>query len=221
MALSRISVLISGRGSNLAALIDAARGARFDGAITHVVCNVPDAAGIAIARERGVATTIVDHRRFAGRTDFDAALAEVVAAGEPDLVVLAGFMRVLDAGFVNRYAARLINVHPSLLPAYPGLCTHRRALADGVRIHGCTVHYVTPDVDCGPIIAQGAVPVRCDDSEATLAARVLEIEHRLLPAAVGWHVAGLLAIDDGRVRLRGAAADDGGAVIVPAPPARR
>jgi phosphoribosylglycinamide formyltransferase-1 len=218
VALSRITVLISGRGSNLTALIDAARAARIGGAVTHVVCNVPSAAGLALARERGIASSLVDHRQYAARADFDLALAAAVAAGEPDLVVLAGFMRVLAAGFVRSYEGRLINVHPSLLPLYPGLRTHRRALEDGVRVHGCTVHYVTADVDRGPIIAQGAVPVLAGDTEATLAARVLEVEHRLLPAAVGWHCAGRLAIAGGRVRVIDAAEDDARALLVPPPP---
>lgn len=201
MALSRITVLISGRGSNLAALVDVARRGEIDGAVTQVVSNRPDAAGLALARERGVATAVVDHRAHATRDAFDAALADALAAGEPDVIVLAGFMRVLGSAFVRRFEGRMINIHPSLLPLYPGLHTHRRALADGVRVHGCTVHYVSPDVDRGPIIAQGVVPVLDGDDEATLAARVLAVEHRLLPAAVGWHCAGRLVIDAGRVRV--------------------
>jgi len=153
---------------------------RIRGAVTHVVSNRPQAGGIAIARERGIDTAIVDHTQFASREAFDAELARVVDRGLPDLVVLAGFMRVLTDAFVARYSGRLLNIHPSLLPAYPGLHTHRRALADGVKLHGCTVHFVTPAVDVGPIVAQAAVPVRADDDEATLAARVLEQEHRLL-----------------------------------------
>jgi len=131
--------------------------------------------------------------------------------------VLAGFMRVLGADFVRRYAGRIINIHPSLLPLYPGLHTHRRALADGVRIHGCSVHYVTSDVDFGPIIAQGAVPVLAGDDESALAARVLTVEHRILPAAVGWHCAGRLVIEDGRVRIRDAVTDGDGMLLVPLP----
>ncbi len=206
MALSRITVLISGRGSNLRALIDAARSGSIQGAITHVVSNRPDATGLTFAEEAGIAITVVDHRGFASRDRFDRALATAVDAGEPDLVVLAGFMRVLDAAFVHRYGGRLINIHPSLLPAYPGLNTHRRALADGVREHGCTVHYVTSEVDGGPIIAQRAVPVLPGDDETTLAARVLAAEHQLLPAAVAAHCAGKLVIENGRVRVRDMAA---------------
>jgi len=175
--------------SNLAALVDHARAGHIEGAVTQVVSNRPDAAGLALAR--------------------------TVDEGEPDLVVLAGFMRVLGAGFVRTYAGRMINIHPSLLPLYPGLHTHRRALADGVRLHGCTVHYVTPDVDVGPIIAQGAVPVRDGDDEASLAARVLAVEHRLLPAAVGWHCEGRLTVADGRVRVAGAVAPADAALIAP------
>jgi phosphoribosylglycinamide formyltransferase-1 len=207
VALSRITVLISGRGSNLAALADAARRGAIEGAVTQVISNRPDAGGLALARERGLATAVVDHRAHPSRERFDSALADAIDAGEPDVIVLAGFMRVLGAPFVRRYEGRLINIHPSLLPLYPGLHTHRRALDDGVRVHGCTVHYVSPDVDRGPIIAQGVVAVREGDDEATLAARVLAVEHRLLPAAVGWHCAGRLAVDGERVRVDVAAGD--------------
>jgi phosphoribosylglycinamide formyltransferase 1 len=217
MALSRITVLISGRGSNLAALIAHARGGHIAGAVTQVISNRADAGGLAVAQAAGIATSVVDHRDHSARKNFDAALARAIDAAEPDLIVLAGFMRVLGIAFVQRYAERVINVHPSLLPLYPGLHTHRRALADGVRIHGCSVHYVTPDVDVGPIIAQGAVPVLPDDNETTLAARVLAIEHRLLPAAVAWHCAGRLVIEEGRVRVKDAQSDDRSALLVPSP----
>jgi len=171
------------------------------GAIVRVISNRADAGGLAIASAHGVATTVVEHRAFASRDDFDDALATAVDADAPGLVVLAGFMRVLGAAFIARYAGRLINIHPSLLPAYPGLHTHRRALADGVRVHGCTVHFVTPEVDVGPIVAQGAVPVRDDDDEGTLAARVLAVEHLLLPRVVRWYCEGRLAIDGRRVHV--------------------
>ncbi|HEX6945663.1 MAG TPA: phosphoribosylglycinamide formyltransferase, partial [Casimicrobiaceae bacterium] len=173
MARQRITVLLSGRGSNLAALLAAADAPDFHGAVTHVISNRAAAAGLAVAREHGVPTSVLEHTGFASREAFDAALAGLVDAGEPDLVVLAGFMRVLTPSFVARYEGRLLNVHPSLLPAYPGLHTHRRALDDGVKVHGCTVHFVTPSVDVGPIVAQAAVPVLDDDDEARLAARVL------------------------------------------------
>jgi phosphoribosylglycinamide formyltransferase 1 len=209
----RITVLISGRGSNLAALLDAMRDGTLGGTITRVIANIPDAPGLAVARGHGVDAAVLESRAFATREAFDAALAEAIGAEQPDLVVLAGFMRVLGAPFVRRYADRLINVHPSLLPLYPGLHTHRRALADGVRIHGCTVHFVTPEVDVGPIIAQGAVPIRDDDDEASLAARVLAQEHVLLPAAVRWFCEGRLVIAGRRVRVNGVRQTAGDAAL--------
>jgi phosphoribosylglycinamide formyltransferase-1 len=201
MALARITVLISGRGSNMAALIDACIAGRIEGAVTHVISNRSDAAGLAYAQRNGIATSVVDHRAFASRAAFEAALAQAIDAGEPDLVVLAGFMRILGADFVQRYAGRMLNIHPSLLPAYPGTDTHRRALADRATRHGCTVHFVTADVDGGPVIAQAEVPVRDDDDPQSLAARVLEEEHRLLPRVVGWYCAGRIALDGDRVRF--------------------
>jgi phosphoribosylglycinamide formyltransferase-1 len=200
MALARISVLISGRGSNLGALIGAAAQGGIGGAITQVISNRVDAAGLELARAAAIATAVVDHRGHASRDAFDDALAAAIAQGEADLVVLAGFMRVLGERFVRAHEGRLVNIHPSLLPLYPGLHTHRRALADGVRVHGCTVHFVTRDVDGGPIIAQGVVPVLPDDDEAGLAARVLAVEHRLLPAVVAAYCRGDVALVDGRVR---------------------
>jgi phosphoribosylglycinamide formyltransferase-1 len=201
MALARITVLISGRGSNLAALIDAANEGRIAGAITHVISNRPDAAGLRYAEREGIATTVVDHRTFTIRDAFDGALAAAIDQGEPDLIVLAGFMRILGAPFVERYAGRMINIHPSLLPAYPGTRTHARALADRTTRHGCTVHFVTSDVDGGPIIAQAEVPVHADDDEAALAARVLEQEHRLLPDVVAAFCEGRIALGEGRARI--------------------
>ena len=201
MALSRITVLISGRGSNLAALIDAANAAAIDGAVTHVISNRPDAGGLAHAERNGIASSVVDHRAFATRDAFDAALAAAIDASEPDLIVLAGFMRILGTTFVQRYAGRMLNIHPSLLPSYPGTDTHGRALADHVTRHGCTVHFVTPDVDGGPIIAQSEVPVLPGDDPATLAARVLEAEHRLLPQVVGWFCAGRIVLENDQVRI--------------------
>jgi len=202
MPLARISVLISGRGSNLGALIAAAARGGFAGAVTQVLSNRPDAGGLALARDAGIATCVVDHRAHATRESFDDALGAALAQGEPDLVVLAGFMRVLGAAFVRAHEGRLLNVHPSLLPLYPGLHTHRRALADGVKVHGCTVHFVTADIDCGPIVAQGAVPVLPQDDEAALAARVLAVEHRLLPAVVASYCRGDVALVGGRVQSR-------------------
>ncbi|MGA0115669.1 MAG: phosphoribosylglycinamide formyltransferase, partial [Burkholderiales bacterium] len=166
----------------MVALLDAALPAQ----VCAVISNEPAAQGLRSAQQKGVATAVVDHRAYAQRADFDAALAQEIDRHRPDIVVLAGFMRVLTEGFVNRYRARMINIHPSLLPAFPGLHTHRQALAAGVRVHGCTVHFVTPQLDHGPIIIQAAVPVLQDDSEETLAARVLAEEHRIYPQAVRW-----------------------------------
>jgi phosphoribosylglycinamide formyltransferase-1 len=206
VALARITVLVSGRGSNLGALLAAERSGALRGSVTQVISNRPEAGGLALAREHGVATAVVDHKGYPDRAAFDAALVAEIERSEPDLVVLAGFMRVLGRAAVERFAGRLINIHPSLLPAYPGLHTHRRALADGAAMHGCTVHFVTPEVDVGPIIAQSALAVRRDDDEASLAARVLALEHRLLPAAVGWYCEGRLVIDGDRVRVEEAGA---------------
>ena len=205
--MKRLAILISGRGSNMAALIDAARAGEIDAAIGIVISNRPDAAGLKIAAAAGLATSVVDHRAFADRDEFERSLSAAIDARAPDLIVLAGFMRILSQAFVARYSGRLLNIHPSLLPAYPGIDTHRRALADGVRIHGCTVHFVTSDVDCGPIVAQGALTVQQGDDEAALAARVLAVEHRLLVRAVRWFCADRLSIAGARVRIRGETAD--------------
>ncbi len=181
--------------------------------ICAVISNDPAAQGLQTAQQHGVATAVVDHRRHARREDFDAALAQAIDAHNPDLVVLAGFMRILTAGFVERYRGRLINIHPSLLPAFPGLHTHRQALAAGVRIHGCTVHFVTPQLDHGPIINQAAVAVIAGDDERTLAARVLAQEHRIYPQAIRWLCEDRVELTtDGRVRITGARA--GGAGLV-------
>lgn len=215
MALARITVLVSGRGSNLEALLAAERAGAFRGSVTHVISNRPDAGALAIAKAHGVSTEVVDHKAHPTREAFDAAIVAAIDRSEPDLVVLAGFMRVLGREAVERYRGRLINIHPSLLPAYPGLHTHRRALADGAATHGCTVHFVTPEVDVGPIIAQSALHVHGDDDEDSLANRVLELEHRLLPAAVGWFCDGRLVIEGQRVRVVGG--DDGRATTRPDP----
>lgn len=215
VALARITVLVSGRGSNLEALLAAERAGAFRGSVTHVVSNRPGVGALDIARAYGVSTEVVDHKAYATREAFDAALVAAIDRSEPDLVVLAGFMRVLGREAVGHYAGRLINVHPSLLPAYPGLHTHRRALADGAAMHGCTVHFVTPEVDVGPIIAQSALPVRSDDDEASLADRVLALEHELLPAAVGWFCAGRLVVEGTRVRVLDDVADAGPSPGIP------
>jgi phosphoribosylglycinamide formyltransferase 1 len=216
MADPRITVLISGRGSNLASLLAAMHAGTLGGTITDVIANKADAGGLGIAAGHGIATHVVAHRDFPTRDAFDDALAARIDAGRPNLVVLAGFMRVLGTAFVRRYDGRMINIHPSLLPSYPGLHTHRRALADGVRLHGCTVHFVTPDVDVGPIIGQAAVPVHDGDDEDALAARVLAAEHVLLPAVVRWYCAGALVVDGNRVRVRGVDAGSTGVLFAPA-----
>jgi phosphoribosylglycinamide formyltransferase-1 len=192
-----IVVLISGRGSNLEALLDAGLAARFVG----VISNRDDARGLDIARSHGVEAIVVPHRDHPTREAFEGKLADAIDAFAPGLIVLAGFMRVLTPSFVSRYAGRLINIHPSLLPAFPGLDTHRRALEAGVKVHGCTVHFVTALLDHGPIIAQAAVPVLDDDTGDSLAARVLAEEHRILPQAVRWFAEGRLAVAGNRVRV--------------------
>lgn len=213
--MKRLVILISGRGSNMAAILDAVRGGTIAGRVDKVISNRADAAGLATAAGYGVPTAVIDHRVHPDRASFEARLIAEIEASAPDLIVLAGFMRVLSAGFVERFRDCLINIHPSLLPLYPGLDTHRRALADGVRIHGCTVHFVTADVDHGPIIAQGAIAVRWDDEEEELAARVLAIEHRILVAAVRWFCEDRLVIASGRVRVKNEPSD-AQALIVPA-----
>jgi phosphoribosylglycinamide formyltransferase 1 len=209
VAFPRITVLASGRGSNFAALLDAERTDRLGGSVAALVTNRADAGAIAIAAEHGVPASVIDHRSFAERDRFDAALADAIDDSEADLVVLAGFMRILGPAFIARFAGRMLNIHPSLLPMYPGRDTHARALADGVRIHGCTVHFVTVDVDHGPIVMQGAVAVHAGDDEHTLAARVLAVEHRLLPAAVRAFCEGRLVIAGRNVRVKGESLPDG------------
>ena len=205
--MKNIVILISGRGSNMEALIAARDAGTLPVNIAAVISNRPDAAGLETAEKAGISAHYIDHKAFAERDVFDAALAECIDGFAPDLVVLAGFMRILSDGFVRHYAGRLMNIHPSLLPAFPGLHTHRRALAEGVRIHGCTVHFVTPALDHGPIIIQAAVPVLDGDDEASLAARVLWQEHRIYAQAVRWFAEDRLRIDDGRVRLAAELAD--------------
>jgi phosphoribosylglycinamide formyltransferase 1 len=190
-------VLISGRGSNMRALLDAGL------PVSAVISNRADAEGLAAAAARGVATRVVEHRAHATREAFDAALALEIDRFTPRLVALAGFMRILTAGFVAHYRTRLLNIHPSLLPAFPGLDTHRRALAAGVKVHGCTVHFVTAELDHGPIVVQAAVPVLADDDAASLAARVLELEHVVYPRAVRWFLDGRLQLGDGVVHVKG------------------
>lgn len=196
--------------------MEALLGAGLPARICAVISNDPAAKGLATAAARGVATAVVNHREHATRESFDAELARVIDAHRADLVVLAGFMRILTEGFVGRYRGRMVNIHPSLLPSFPGLHTHRQALDAGVRIHGCTVHFVTPQLDHGPVIIQAAVPVLPGDSEDTLAARVLAEEHRIYPQALRWLCEDRVSIDAaGHVVIRGAG-QASGALLSPA-----
>jgi phosphoribosylglycinamide formyltransferase-1 len=180
--MKKIVILISGRGSNMQALLSA----NLPCHVAAVISNRADAEGLAVAQQHGIATRVLPHRDFADRAAFDEALAQLIDSFQPDFIVLAGFMRILTEQFVNRYRGRLINIHPSLLPAYAGMNTHERALQDGVKIHGCTVHFVTPDLDHGPIIIQAAVPVLGNDTVQTLSARVLQEEHLIYAQALRW-----------------------------------
>lgn len=192
-----IVVLISGRGSNMRALLDAGL------PVSAVISNRAGAEGLSLAAARGVATGVVEHRQHATREAFEAALAAEIDRFAPRLIALAGFMRILTPGFAARYGGRLLNIHPSLLPAFPGLRTHERALAAGVKVHGCTVHFVTAELDHGPIVVQAAVPVLADDDTARLAARVLEQEHVVYPRAVRWFLDGRLELGNGVVHVKG------------------
>ncbi len=191
-----IVVLISGRGSNLQAILDAGL------PVSAVISNKRDAGGLSIASARGIKTAVIQGNDYGTREGFDAALAAEIAKYSPAAVALAGFMRILTPRFVSRYADRLLNVHPSLLPAFTGLKTHERALAAGVKVHGCTVHFVTPELDAGPIVAQAAVPVLAGDTADELAARVLRQEHKIYPQALRWLVEGKLSIKDGAVTVK-------------------
>jgi phosphoribosylglycinamide formyltransferase-1 len=200
----RVAVLASGRGSNLQSLLDACAAPDFPAEIALVIVNVPDAPAIDRARAAGAPVTVIDHRGFASREKFDAALDKALREAKVELVCLAGFMRVLTADFVARWEGRLVNIHPSLLPAFTGLHTHRRALAAHVHRHGCTIHYVTAGLDDGPVIAQGTVPVLADDTEETLAERVLAVEHKLYPAVLRLIAEGKVRLEDGGVTIDGA-----------------
>ncbi len=194
--MKKIVILISGRGSNMQVLLNA----KLNCTIAAVISSRADAGGLTVAQAHGIPTAVVAHRDHPDRESFDAALAEVIDGFQPDLVILAGFMRILTAKFVTHYQGRMINIHPSLLPAYAGLHTHARALEDGVKIHGCTVHFVTPDLDHGPVIIQAAVPVLTCDTEHTLAARILHEEHRIYPQAIRWLCSGQVELgENGRV----------------------
>ena len=202
----RTAVLISGRGSNLAALIDACRRPEARAEIALVISNRSDAAGLQYARAAGIPTETVDHRRFGGREEFDRYFSRKLQVHGIALVCLAGFMRVLSGWFAERWRDRLLNIHPSLLPAFPGLDAHRQAVAAGVRFSGCTVHFVRAEVDAGPIVVQGVVPVRQEDTPETLAARVLQAEHRCYPLALDLVASGRVRVVDERVLIDAAAA---------------
>jgi phosphoribosylglycinamide formyltransferase 1 len=204
--MKNIAILISGRGSNMEAIVRCCVQERWPARVVAVLSNRSDAAGLAFARAHDIATAVVDHKAFASREAFDEVLAKSIEPFAPDVVALAGFMRILTPGFVRRFDGRLVNIHPSLLPLFPGLHTHARAIAAGCKVAGATVHFVTGDLDHGPIIAQAAVPVLPADTETALAARVLEQEHVLYPRAIRWLVEGALERRDGRVFQRDGAA---------------
>jgi phosphoribosylglycinamide formyltransferase 1 len=199
-AMKRIVILISGRGSNMESIVLRCAEQQWPAQVVAVLSNRPAARGLQFARERGIATAVVDHSTYPTREAFDAALAEAIDHHAPDLLVLAGFMRILGPAFVSRYAGRFLNIHPSLLPAFPGLKTHRRALEAGCKLVGATVHFVTPELDHGPIVMQSAVPVLPGDDEHALAERVLQTEHVIYPLAVRWFVEDRLQVQDGLVR---------------------
>ena len=200
--MKRIVILISGRGSNMESIVQACARECWPARVVAVLSHRADAAGLAFARAHGIATQVVDHRAFDSREAFDAALGRAVDGFAPDLLLLAGFMRILGADLVGRYAGRMLNIHPSLLPAFPGLHTHRRALAEGCAVVGATVHFVTAELDHGPIVLQSVVPVLPGDDEACLAARVLVTEHLIYPRAVRWLVHDALSIEGMRVVQR-------------------
>jgi phosphoribosylglycinamide formyltransferase 1 len=201
--MKNIVILISGRGSNMEAIVRACASEGWDARIAAVVSNRPDAAGLAFAKERGIAAVVVDHKAYATRDAFDAELAAAIERFSPDVVVLAGFMRLLTSAFIQRFRRRIVNIHPSLLPAFTGLHTHRRAIDAGCKLAGATVHFVTEELDSGPIVAQAVVPVLPGDTEATLSARVLSREHQMYPRAVRWIVDGLLREENGVVTHTG------------------
>lgn len=210
MARKRVAVLISGRGSNMAALIDAASDPAYPAEIALVLSNVPDAGGLGVANAKGIKTETVDHKKFGkDRAGFEKAIQDVLDANTIQFVCLAGFMRLLTPAFVTHWHGRMLNIHPALLPSFKGLDTHERAIAEGVKIHGATVHFVVPEMDSGPIVAQAAVPVLKGDTPQTLASRVIQAEHRIYPLALRWLAEGKLKIVDGRCVNSGASDIDG------------
>lgn len=214
-AAARLAVLISGNGSNLQALIDAITAGELDARIVLVISNVPDAPGLTRARAAGIATQVIDHRNYSERILFDEALAEAITPYAVDLVILAGFMRILSAGFIRAFADRLINIHPSLLPNYPGLDTHQQAIDNGDRAAGATVHFVSTELDSGPAIIHAATPVENYDTASSLAARVRQLEHQILPLAVQWCCSGRVAWRDNQALLDNKTLPPGGWRYVP------
>ncbi|MFZ4551076.1 MAG: phosphoribosylglycinamide formyltransferase [Aquabacterium sp.] len=198
--MKNIVILISGRGSNMEAIVNACQREGWPARIAAVISNKASASGLQFAASHGIATAVVDHKAFDSREAFDAELARVIDGYAPDVVVLAGFMRILTEGFVRHFEGKMLNIHPSLLPSFPGLHTHQRAIEAGCKLAGATVHFVTPELDHGPIVTQAAVPVLSGDTEADLAARVLKQEHVIYPQAVRWLVEGHLSIEQGIVR---------------------
>ena len=213
----RVVVLISGRGSNMAALMEAGKRPNCPYEIVAVISNRPEAKGLETAQAAGVATAVVDHKAFDTREAFEEVLHETLLTFGAELVACAGFMRIMTAGFVQRWEGRMLNIHPSLLPSFKGLHTHRRALEAGVCLHGATVHFVTAELDGGPIIIQGAVPVLPDDDEETLAARVLEVEHQIYPAALWQVAAGKCRLENGKMVKKGWPVDETARLICPSP----
>lgn len=213
MPRKRVAALISGRGSNMAALIEAAKTPGYPAEIALVLSNIADAGGLETARKAGIETAVVDHKTFGkDRAAFERAMHDVLVAHSIDLVCLAGFMRLLTPEFVGLWTGRMLNIHPALLPAFKGLDTHKRALEAMAKVHGATVHFVVPEMDAGPIIMQGAVAVRDDDTETTLAARVLEVEHKIYAAALKLVAEGRVTVEDGRCLIDGKPVPDAGAL---------
>ena len=217
MSRKRVAVLISGRGSNMAALIEAAKEKDYPAEIALVLSNRPGAGGLPVARSAGIATEVIDHTPFGkDRAAFDAAMQAVLVKHRIDIVCLAGFMRLLTPGFVAQWPQRMLNIHPALLPAFKGLDTHKRALAAGARVHGATVHFVVAELDSGPIVAQGAVAVHDGDTEETLSARVLKVEHQIYPLALKLLAEGRIAIENGRCLIDGVPVPDAASLVPPA-----
>jgi len=200
-AMKNIVILISGRGSNMEAVVRAAQAEQWPARIAAVISNKADAKGLEFAARHGIPTAVVAHKEYPSREAFDAALQEVIDSFQPDLVVLAGFMRILTPGFVAHYAGRMLNIHPSLLPLFPGLHTHEQAIASGQATHGATVHFVTADLDHGPVVDQASVPILPGDTPEVLSARVLVEEHVLYPRAIRWFIEDRLRLDDGKVHV--------------------